>query len=97
MNGLLVLMPIMVLGIGVSAIISSSILKIQRMKLEEAKLRSGDPAEVGELAHQVSVLQQDVAELQERVDFAERMLAQAREAPALPPAPTVLHQSPGAK
>ena len=88
MNGLFVLIPITVMSIGVTAIIASSILKIQRMRLEEAKLRAGDPADVSELVEQVSALQHDVAELQERVDFAERMLAQAREAPALPPAPT---------
>jgi Tfp pilus assembly protein PilO len=88
MNGLIVMISITVLSIGVTGIIASSILKMQRMRLEEAKLRSGDPADVRELAEQVTSLQHDMAELQERVDFAERMLAQAREAPALPPAPT---------
>ncbi len=88
MNGVFVMISITVLSIGVTGIIASSILKMQRMRLEEAKLRSGDPADVSELAEQVSALQHDMAELQERVDFAERMLAQAREAPALPPAPT---------
>ena len=88
MNGLVVLISITVMSIGVTGIIASSILKMQRMRLEEAKLRAGDPADVSELAEQVSSLQHDMAELQERVDFAERMLAQAREAPALPPAPT---------
>ena len=87
MNGLFVLIPIMVLGIGVTAIISSSILKIQRMRLEEAKLRAGDPGDVSDLAQQVSALQHDVAELQERVDFAERLLTQVRETSALPAAP----------
>ncbi|HQR17986.1 MAG TPA: hypothetical protein PK948_06430 [Gemmatimonadales bacterium] len=88
MNGLIVMISITVLSIGVTGIIASSILKMQRMRLEEAKLRSGDPADVRELAEQVTSLQHDMTELQERVDFAERMLAQAREAPALPPAPT---------
>ena len=37
MNGIFVLIPIMVLGIGVAGIVSSAILKIQRMRLEEAK------------------------------------------------------------
>ena len=83
-NGVFVLIPIMVLGIGVSAIISSSILKIQRLRLEEARLRAGDPAEMSDLLAQVSALQHDMGELQERVDFTERMLAQVRETPALP-------------
>ena len=87
MNGMFVLVPIMFLGLGVSAIISSSILKMQRLRLEEAKLRAGNPAELEDVLHQVSELQQEMAELQERVDFTERMLAQARETPALPASP----------
>jgi Tfp pilus assembly protein PilO len=87
MNGLFVLVPIMVLGLGVSAIISSSILKMQRLRFEEAKLRAGNPADLEEVVRQVSDLQHEMAELQERVDFTERMLAQARETPALPASP----------
>ncbi|MBK6781579.1 MAG: hypothetical protein IPJ95_18490 [Gemmatimonadetes bacterium] len=87
MNGLFVLVPVMLMGVAVTGIISSVILKLQRMKLEEAKLRSGDGEETAALAHQVAVLQGEMAELQERVEFAERMLAQARERPALPPEP----------
>ncbi len=87
MNGLFVLVPVMLMGVAVTGIISSVILKLQRMKLEEAKLRAGDGEETAALAHQVAVLQGEMAELQERVEFAERMLAQARERPALPPAP----------
>ena len=87
MNGLFVLVPVMLMGVAVTGIISSVILKLQRMKLEAAKLRSGDGEETAALAHQVAVLQGEMAELQERVEFAERMLAQARERPALPPEP----------
>ncbi|MBK6423051.1 MAG: hypothetical protein IPI38_09390 [Gemmatimonadetes bacterium] len=87
MNGLFVLVPVMLMGVAVTGIISSVILKLQRMKLEEAKLRSGDGEETAALAHQVAVLQGEMAELQERVEFAERMLAQARERPELPPEP----------
>jgi len=87
MNGLYALIPIMALGIAVTAIISSSILKLQRLRLEEARLRAGNPTEMEDLVRQVSDLQQEMAELQERVDFTERLLAQARETPALPAAP----------
>ena len=88
MNGLFVLLPIMFLGLGVSAIISSSILKMQRMRLEEAKLRAGDPAGLEELASQVSELRQELTDVQERLDFAERVLTQIKDAPALPSPPT---------
>jgi hypothetical protein len=40
--------------------------------------------EVDELRRTVERLNGDVAELQERLDFTERMLAQQRERPALP-------------
>jgi Tfp pilus assembly protein PilO len=87
MNGIYVLLPIMAMGIAVAAIVSSSILKIQRMRLEEARLRAGDSGEVDALARQLSDLQHDVIEMQERLDFAERILAQSREAPGLPAVP----------
>lgn len=86
MNGLAVIVPIVFLGLAVTGIISMVIIKLQRMKLEEARLRGGSGADE-ELAHQVAVLQQEMAELQERVDFTERMLAQVKDAPALPRAP----------
>ena len=86
-NGLLVLLPIMVLGIGVAWIVSGSILKLQRLRLEEARLHAGDPAELGDLQRQLSELQHELAEVQERLDFAERILAQGKEAPRLPAAP----------
>ena len=49
--------------------------------------RGRDPvaeAELGELRQTVERLSGDVAELQERLDFTERMLAQQRERQALP-------------
>jgi Tfp pilus assembly protein PilO len=87
MNGIFVLIPIMVLGIAVAGIVSSSLLKLQRLRLEEAKLRTGDPRDIEDLAHQVSALQQDMIDMQERLDFAERMLTQVRELPGLPAGP----------
>jgi hypothetical protein len=41
-------------------------------------------AEVAALKDEMAALRQTQAELQERVDFAERMLAQVREGPRLP-------------
>jgi Tfp pilus assembly protein PilO len=86
-NGTFVLIPIMVLGIAVTAIVSWSVLKLQRLRLEEAKLRAGDPGDMNDLVRQVSDLQHGLTEVQERLDFAERMLAQVRETPGLPAAP----------
>jgi Tfp pilus assembly protein PilO len=87
MNGIFVLIPIMVLGIAVAAIVSTSVLKLQRLRLDEAKLRAGDPGGMDDLVRQVSDLQHELTEVQERLDFAERILAQVRETPGLPAAP----------
>lgn len=92
MDGVFVLLPIMFLGIGVAGIVSSSILKVQRLRLEEAKLRAGDPGELGDLVRQVSALQHQLTDVQDRLDFAERMLAQVKPPPGLPAAP-VRHQA----
>ena len=55
--------------------------------LEAMARRHGDATadqEMAELRQTVERLGGDVAELQERLDFAERLLAQQRERPALP-------------
>ncbi len=87
MNGVFVLVPIMVLGVAVTGIISSVYLKMQRMKLEELKLRAGDSGDTEELAHEVAELRRELIDVHERLDFTERMLAQVRERPGLPGAP----------
>jgi len=86
MNGLPIILPIVFLGLAVTGIISAVILKLQRLRIEEARLRAGSAGDE-DLAHLVAVLQQEMAELQERVDFTERMLAQMKETPALPRTP----------
>jgi len=86
MNGLSIIIPIVFLGLAVTGIISAVIVKLQRLRIEEARLRGGAAADE-DLAHQVAILQHEMAELQERVDFAERMLAQMKEPPALPRVP----------
>jgi len=75
-----------VLGIGVAGIVSSAILKIQRMRLEEARIRGTDPAELEALQNRMAALEQELTDVQERLDFAERLIAQNREKPQLPPA-----------
>jgi hypothetical protein len=86
-NGIFVLIPIMALGIAVAVIVSSATIKIQRLRLEEAKLHAGNPGDMNDLVRQVSVLQHELTEVQERLDFAERMLAQVRVTPGLPAVP----------
>ncbi|MEP6571734.1 MAG: hypothetical protein ABJD11_03530 [Gemmatimonadota bacterium] len=86
MNALSVFIPITFLCVAVTGIIASSILKIQRLRLEEARLRAGDPAELEDLATRTATLERELAEVHERLDFAERILAQTNEKAGLPPA-----------
>ena len=77
------LIPIMALAIPVGAIIMGGLTKVARLRLEEAKLRqqsgSGTTDEVQELRGEVETLRRELSELNERVDFAERLLARGRE------------------
>jgi ubiquinone biosynthesis protein UbiJ len=50
----------------------------QRLRL--AKTAAGGPAELEALEGEVSDLRREVAEIQERLDFTERVLAQGQEA-----------------
>lgn len=76
----------MVTGLLVVSAIVWGVVAHARVKLRGQR---GDPALEGAVAtlrDQVEQLQQQVAETQERLDFAERLLAQARPDIALPKA-----------
>ena len=64
MDGLTFVIAIVFLGLAVTGIISAVIVKLQRLRMEEARLRAGSGADE-DLVHQVTVLQQEMAELQE--------------------------------
>ncbi len=53
--------------------------RIRRRKKPTASVEGVDPGHVAELEQRVVVMQGQIAELAERVDFAERLLAQNRE------------------
>jgi hypothetical protein len=66
-----------------AAIVMHGLQKVAAIRLEEARIRAGaggGSAEAVEaLRAEVSELRQDLAEVHERLDFTERMLAQQRE------------------
>jgi len=75
--------PIMALAIPVAAIVMSGLLKLRRLRVEEANLRlhggdSGSSEEVQALRSDLDTLQRQLSELNERVDFTERLLARGR-------------------
>ena len=60
----------------------------RRMRLEEARFRagaleSGSEVQTAELRDEVGEVRRELGEVQERLDFAERMLSQTREADRL--------------
>ena len=75
---LALLIPILALAIPVAAVILNGMHKMAKLRLEEARLRlgvGGDSAELQALRSEVDAMRGELNELQERVDFAERMLA----------------------
>ena len=77
---LALLIPLFALAIPVAAVILGGMQKIAKLRLEEARLRLGagegaDSSEVQALRNEVDSMRGELTELQERVDFAERMLA----------------------
>jgi hypothetical protein len=73
------LIPLLALAIPVAAVILGGMQKIAKLRLEETRLRFGgggaDPGEMQALRNEVETMRGELTELQERVDFAERMLA----------------------
>jgi hypothetical protein len=75
------LIPIVAMLIPVTAIVFGGWLKVAKVRLEEARLRAGatDSGEVSALRDEVADLRRELSEMQERLDFAERLLTKARE------------------
>ena len=72
-----IFIPIVALMIPIVAIVGNIMLKIQKSREEEARLRSGDPSvlhEVDELRQELQQVRGELVEVQERLDFAERLL-----------------------
>ncbi|HTT69069.1 MAG TPA: hypothetical protein VMF70_13680 [Gemmatimonadales bacterium] len=89
-NGTLALLiPVLALAIPIVAIVSNRLVKLQQLRIEEAKVRAGtgDGAAPESLSDEVAQLRQELADVQERLDFAERTLAQVRNRPPLAAGP----------
>ena len=84
---LALLIPIMALAIPVAAIVFSGLTKLARAKREaiESQIGSGSgvQGQIDELRSELQDVRHELTETQERLDFAERMLAQQREKPRL--------------
>jgi hypothetical protein len=83
-----VFIPIIALSIPVVGIVMRGLNRLAETRLEEARIRAGaggDAADVAALREEMDDVRRELAEVQERLDFAERLLTQVRDHPQLPP------------
>ncbi len=83
------LIPIFALAIPLAGIVFVGLQKLARTRLEEARLRAGGvekaaEADIAALRDEVGELRRELSEVQERMDFAERLLSQVRDQERLP-------------
>jgi hypothetical protein len=81
----------LVLLIPISAILMVGLVKIARLWAPGAQSQSGPvvqrlEARMEQMEQELATLQHDLSETQERLDFAERLLAQTREGKRIGPA-----------
>jgi hypothetical protein len=75
-----VLIPILALSIPVLAIFFNGLQKTIRLRIEETQARAAaaSPGDLQTLIDEVDRLRQELAEVHERLDFTERMLARGQ-------------------
>ena len=85
-QSLAMLIPIIALSIPVVAIAMNGLIKIARYRAMGSGAESGGelPGRVDALEQEVDVLRHELTETNERLDFAERMLAQGDQTRQLP-------------
>lgn len=88
-HALVLFIPILALAIPVTAVIFSGLRKMALLRLEETRIRfgglgSGAEAELTALREEVDGLHRELGDVQERLDFAERLLTRSGEAERLP-------------
>ena len=82
-QGFAVFIPILALSIPVAAVIFNGLQKVARLRIEEAKVRAGlldgqSAAAVTALREEMGEVRRELSEVQERLDFAERLLTSGR-------------------
>ena len=78
-----VFIPIVALCIPVAGIIFHGLEKVARLRVEEAKVKAGQldgpaVAELAALREEMGDVRRELAEVQERLDFTERLLTSGR-------------------
>ena len=76
------LIPVLALTIGLAATILGGLVRLQKGRHRQGAIAGDDVvARLEALEEQVGSLQHQLGETQERLDFAERLLARGREGP----------------
>jgi len=87
-QSLALLIPLFALTIPIIGIIMGGLLKLQKERAAAARLQSEpDPGllnELEELRNEVHLLRGELTEVQERLDFTERLLTNRHDRPQLP-------------
>lgn len=82
------MIPLFALTIPIIGIIAGSVLKLQKSRMELLRLQGqADPGllnELDELRQEIHQLRGELAEVQERLDFTERLLSNRHDRPQLP-------------
>jgi len=86
---LALLIPITAMMIPIVAIVMANMHKIAKLRVDEARVRAGalpdgGLAELDAVRGEMDQLRHELAEVQERLDFAERLLAQRHDHERLP-------------
>jgi len=86
---LALLIPIAAMAIPIAAIVMHGLQSVWRLRVEEARARAQAATSAGSerieaLEGEVAQMRQELGEVQERLDFTERALVQARERQRLP-------------
>jgi len=79
MGGLGVLIPILALAIPVTAIVFNGLIKLAKARQDGAGLGHEALTRLTDLEGEVQQLRRELGETQERLDFAERLLAKPRD------------------
>jgi len=88
-QSLALMIPILAMMIPIAVIVMVGVQKVARLRLEETKARmgalpDGAMAELDQVRGEMDQVRHELAEVQERLDFAERLLAQRRDQEQLP-------------
>ena len=74
---LALLIPLTALGIGLVAVVMKGMQRNAELRIRELEVRNGGTSEGDSQA--IEEIRHELAEIQERLDFTERMLAQKKE------------------